>query len=452
MRKNGLTRKHLSGEVNRREFLKKVGISAAAISTLSSLNFTAECKERKKLILIGHRVHQTVAGGGEGKGKNLIKLFEQKYDTDIIYHTYTPSEVREKIFRIGPLSRTEEDIFHIQPFWAIPVLTKFLEPLDSYLKNKPIEGWPEDWPKPMIESAILEGKIYMIPVRAGCFGMWYNRRVFNERGVGFPLKTAEELYDTAKACTFERPDGEKIYGWSMRTTIGELFEPLVGMIRMWGENAHLITPDFKVTLTDPPVLQTVSLLQKMFNEGIIPPDMSTYSYAENIKMFQQGRVAMTIEAMNYWPTFNDPKASKIAGEAIPGLMPISKNLKHIRDFSTSFMFLWYLGILRGSQRKDLAWEYIRHLSTRESHLEMAKSGNPPPRLSVLGDPEYIKIDPGAKITKKQIEVALQSIPAFPNVSRALDIIGEHVHEVVFHGKSPEDEMKKATEKIKPLLP
>jgi len=453
MRKSRSKRRDSIGKVNRREFLKKMAISAGAISCFSSLNLTAESKERKKLVLVGHRVHQAVAIGAEGKGKNLIALFEQKYNTDIIYHTYPPAEVHEKLFRIGPLTRTEEDIFHVLQSRTIPVLTKFLVPLDPYLKNKAIEGWPEDWPKPMVESAIIEGKVYLIPVRAGCWGLWYNRRIFKERGETFPLKSADELYDTAKACTFVRPDGEKVYGWSMRGVKGELFEPLVAIARMFGgDHTHLITPDFKVTLTEPPVLEAVSILQKMFKEGVMPPDMFTYSYAENVKMFQEGRVALTLEPTNYWPTFNDPKASKIAGEAISGLMPISKKLKHIRDFSNGAMFLWFQGILRGSQRKDLAWDYIRHLATKESHLEMAKSGNPPPRLSVLANPEYIKIDPAAEITLKQIAVAKPPMPAFPNVQHALDIIGENVQNVVVHGKSVEDEMKRATEKIRPLLP
>lgn len=441
-----------SARQNRRKFLRTVAVSTA-LASLGAFGARAQAQQRKKLVLVGHQVHQTVAKGAGGKGKDLIAAFEQSHDVDVTYHTYPNPETHEKLFRIGPLSRTEEDVFHVLDPWAIPVLTKFFVPLDPYLQSKPIAGWPEDWPKPMVKLGTLEGKVYLMPVRAGCWGLWYNRRIFKERGIAAPPKTAEEIYDIAKACTFTRPDGEKIYGWSSRATIGDLYEPLVITVRMWGgDNADLITPNFKIALTEPPVLQAVELWQRMFKDGIMPPDMFTYSYAQNVKMFQEGRVALTVEPTNYWPTFNDSKASKIAGDAVPGVLPISKALRHPRGFSSGTLFLWFQGILRGSQRKDLAWEYIRHLATRESHREMAKSGNPPPRLSVLSDPEYIKSDPGGDITIKQIAVARTPLPPFPKVSQAVDIIGEHVQNVVVRGGSVKDEMAKATERIKPLLP
>ena len=341
--------------LDRRGFLQGVAASTA-LSSLGALTTRAEAQQRKKLVLVGHRVHQTVAKGAEGKGKDLIAAFQQTQDAEVTYHTYPNPETHEKLFRIGPLGRTEEDIFHVLDPWATPVLTKFFVPLDSYLQSKPIGGWPDDWPKPMVRLATLEGKVYLIPIRAGCWGLWYNRRILKERGVDSPPKTAEEIYDVAKACTFTRPDGEKVYGWSSRATIGDLYEPLVILVRMWGgDNADLITPDYRIVLTEPPLLQALELWQRMVKDGLVPPDMFTYSYAQNVKMFQEGRVALTAEPTNYWPTFNDPKTSKIAGDAVPAVLPISKALQHARGYSIGTLFLWFQGILRGSQRKDLAW-------------------------------------------------------------------------------------------------
>lgn len=438
-------------DLNRREFIKKAGLSAAALCCFGPLSSFALAEEKKKLVLIGHRVHMAVASGGEGKGIDLIKMFEEKHNCEVIYHTYSNPETHEKLFRLGPLKKTDEDIFHILQPWATPVLTKFLEPLGGYLKSKPIDGWPEDWAAPMVKSATIDGQVYMIPIRAGCWCLWYNQEILKSRGFDAPPKTPEELYEMAKACTWERSDGTKVYGWSSRADLGSIYETLIVFARMiGGDDTDFITPDFKLEVTSPPIIKALETWQKMFKEGIMPPDMFTYSYAQNVKMFQEGRTAMIIEPSNYWPTFNNPQASKISGNARAALLPLTKGLIKNRDYSNGATFVWFQGILRGSQRKDLAWEYIRFLASKKSALEMAKSGNSPARLSVLSDPEYT--DPAAEITAKELAVAREPMPAFPKVSEAIDIIGEHCQNVCVQGKPAEDEMKKAAERIKPLLP
>jgi len=327
---------------------------------------------------------------------------------------------------------------------------RFLEPLDSYLETKPIDGFPEEWGL-LVEAGMAEGSHYLIPIRAGNWALWYNKKIFEERGIAGPPRTSEEIYEIAKKLTYERPTGEKVFGWSSRGSLGHAGEVLSIMARMW--EGELITPDFKVTINEAPVIKALELMRRMHQEGIMPPDWHTFDYAQSVKIFQEGRAAMVLEASNYYDTFNDPVQSKIAGNAVCVVIPLSKEfITSGRDFSSGAAWLWSQGILKGSQRKDLAWEYIRFLASRESHLNMALSGNPPPRIDVLQDPEYLKMNPGAKIDAKLAPYTRIWIPAFPNMTQVADIIGEYVHNVVVYGKSPQEETDKAAEKIKPLLP
>ena len=405
----------------------------------------------KTLLVIGHRVHQAVASGEEGKGADLIQAFKDKHKVDVVYQTFESARVGEKFYQLGPLKNCEEDVIHLNLQAQVKKdMKNFLVPLNSFLKEKPIEGFPEKFGA-LPEALKVDGEYYAVPIRAGNWAMWYNKKIFEERGVSGPPKTAEEFYDIAKKLTHTSASGAKIFGWSSRGDLGHASQMLAIMARMWG--GELITPDFKVTINEAPVINALNLMRKMYEGGIMPPDWHTYGYAQSIKMFREGRVAMVLEASNYWPTFNDPEKAKIAGNAVIAPYPLSAELATSeRDFSTGASWFWAQGILKGSQDKELAYEYIRHLATQDAHMNMALSGNPPARIDVLSDPKYLGINPGAKIDAMVAPFTLPWTPAFAQRKEANDIISEYVHNVVVHGKPAQKEMDKAAKRIEPLLP
>ena len=432
--------------------LKKYLIVILTFLFVASLLTAVGAQERKQLVVIGHKVHQAIAVGGEGKGRDLIKDFEEKYNVDVIYQTYPTPKVHEKFLHLGPLKDPGADIIYLlDRYCTKDRMMKFLEPLDSYLKIKPIDGFPEEWSPAMVEANMSEGSHFMIPIRVGNFALWYNKQIFQERGISSPPKTPEELYDIAKKCTYVRPDGEKVFGWTCRGLVSQIVDTLTNIVRMW--DGDFIAPDLRVTTNETPAIEAVKLLQSMYQEGIMPPDWPTFAYAENTRLFQEGRAAMGLFASSYHALFNDPEKSKIAGNAVAALLPLAREYwTSERDFCIGSGFGWSQGILRGSKNKDLAWEYIRFLASRDSHFNMARSGNSPARNDVLQDPEYSKINPAAKLDAKMAPYTRATMPAFLNQKQVCDIIGRHVQNVVVYNKSPQEEMDKAAEEAKPLLP
>ncbi len=405
----------------------------------------------KTLQVIGHRVHMATASGAEGKGEDLVQAFRDKHSVDVVYQTFESARVGEKFYQLGPLNNTEEDVIHLNLAMQIKKdMKNFLVPLTSFLKEKPIEGFPEAFGA-LPEALKVDGDYYAIPIRAGNWAMWYNKKIFAERGVSGPPKTAEEFYDIAKKLTHQSASGAKIFGWSSRGDLGHAGQMLAIMARMW--DGDVITPDFKVTVNEAPVINALNLMRKMYAEGIMPPDWHTYGYAGSIKIFREGNVAMVLEASNYWPTFNDPEKSKIAGNAVVAPYPLSAKLATSkRDFSSGSSWFWAQGILKGSQDQELAYEYISHLATQHSAMNMALSGNPPARIDVLSDPKYLDINPGAKIDAMVAPFTATWIPAFPKNKAVGDIVSEHTHNVVVQGKPAQKEMDEAAKRLKALLP
>ena len=429
-------------------------MSNILLTSVLLLGICFASQAKKQLIIIGHQVHRKAATAEEAGalGRNLVEEFEKKYDVEVIYQTYPNPKTQEKLNRLGPLSSCEEDIIHVLNTWAVPRIANFLEPLDSYLESKPIEDFPEDYPPSMVEIGIINGLIYTIPTRVCYSGMfWCNDIILGEQGIAVPSEmTPEEFYEIARKCTFERPTGEKVFGYSFRGTVGSLYEVLCRWARHFG--GDLITSDFKCVINQPPAVKALELLQRMYQEGIVPPDSITYDYAEEIKMMQENRVAFFDGNTSYGRTFNDPKKSKIAGHAVMIKQALPQELQASGQHVVGNTSIWGWGILKGSNDKDLAWEYLRFMCSKDSVLSMGLSGTTPARISVLKDPRYLKNNPAATIEAQVAPYVAPVFPAFQNANEVIDVIGEYCHNVIVYGKSAQEEMDKAAEEIQALLP
>ena len=410
---------------------------------------TAEEKE-KVIIVSPVWAENNMTGAGMGTGRNLLEELSLKHNIEVEFHLSTGSmqEVQEILFRIGSLPKTEEDMFYVLQSFADERIINFLTPLDKYLKEKPLEGFPEEYSEDMLNIYRKNGSLYAIPIRGGVWNLWYNKRIFEERGIKEPPRTPEEIYEIAKQCTYTKENGEKVYGFAPRGVRWSLHEQLAIGARMFG--GDLITPDYKITINQPPVIKVLELYQKMYQEGIMPPNWNSLASSDSDQYLREGRAAMSLASANYNWRYNDPKVSKEAGNIVPDLIPLAKNLwSDEKTFSDSISFTWAIAILKGSTQKDTAWDVIRYLTLKDSSIEMAKNENAPVMISVLR--WQAEEDPGAQIATKVFKYARSALPALENSNQIIDLIGEHMENVILLGKSAQAEMDLAAKEIEKLM-
>ena len=67
-----------------------------------------------------------------------------------------------------------------------------------------------------LETARYDGKLYGLPFSAGASAVLYNRDLFAERGLDpdNPPRTWDEFTEAAKKLTFQRDNGEQVYGFA----------------------------------------------------------------------------------------------------------------------------------------------------------------------------------------------------------------------------------------------
>ncbi|MBP8933764.1 MAG: extracellular solute-binding protein [Candidatus Atribacteria bacterium] len=431
-------------------------LTLIVLALLLSVSIGAISQEKTELIVIGHQVHLNAVTAQEvgAKGVNLIEEFEALHpNVKVVYQTYSSPKVREKMNLLGPLNRTEEDLIHVVDNWFVPVVAKFLEPLDKYLVEKPLEDYPNDYPENLLSTTKIDGSPYGIPVRVSYNGVyWVNTKILDEIGVAYqPTITGKEFYELAKKGTYTRPSGEKVYGYVYKGVVGMIYEVFDVWARFFGSN-KLVTEDFKPNVNSPGAIEGLTYLQKLYQEGAIPPDVYTYADAELMKTFMENHSLFSAGNTSYGVSFNDPSKSKIAGYAVmtePVLSPeMQAQGQHYRGQAT----MWSLGILKGSQKKDLAWEYIQFVASKRGALSMGLSGNTPVRVSVLNSPQYTQNNPAAQIEASIAPYAETIWPPFDRASEAIDLIGNYCHDVIFKGQPVQKSVDQLAKELQALLP
>jgi len=185
------------------------------------------------------------------------------------------------------------DIFRL-PSDILPLLVQdgLVAPIDDFLTADD-KG---DLIPNVFDSVKINGKAYAWPLWVPPVGMYLNLDIFKEKGVTAPgpTWTYDEFVDIAKKLTFQRANGEKVYGYT-----GGI-DP--GLVNTWpfilnDGSLPLSTDNTKYTFNTP---QGISGLQKLVDlaqkHKVTPPDFGTQSTQDILASFQDRKlVAMYSE-------------------------------------------------------------------------------------------------------------------------------------------------------------
>jgi multiple sugar transport system substrate-binding protein len=114
--------------------------------------------------------------------------------------------------------------------------------------------------------------------------------------------------------------------------------------------------------------------------------------------------------------------------------------------------VWAMAIPRNSPNKELAWQLIRDISSKENTIRAAINGNGPVRMSAYDDPRVRELVPYADLERKVLPIAGLTLPGFAEASRTMDIMMEEVQRALIGQAEPLAAMRSAKARIEPLLP
>ncbi len=208
-------------------------------------------------------------------------------------------------------------------------------------------------------GSVISGQTHMIPYGFYLRAMFWNKKLFAEAGLDRAPETLQEFYDySAKIAEL---DGK--YGYCLRGGPGATNGYIMMMLNFLGENKYF-NEDGTSTLDDPKAIEGLQFIVDMYQNGLVPRDSVNWGFNEIVAGFYSGTCAMLDQ---------DPDALIAIKERMPAEdfavapMPLGPAGK-------SFPTIGYAGwsIFEDSEHKDLAFDLVAHLSSREMNLEWSK--------------------------------------------------------------------------------
>jgi multiple sugar transport system substrate-binding protein len=416
-----------------------LGLGATALAAGARPAWAAS----KTLSVLAHRVHQTSLT--TGPAGDLTKPWREGADADLAWTTFDTNPLQDRLLREASLDRTDFGVGFLVNSRATRDAAKLLQPLDDFQAKAPIEAF-EDIAPGLVQAMRFDGKLVGVPFRHATQGLFYNEALLEERGVKAPPASLEELVDQAKQVTGSSKAGAPVVGMVLASDL-TVFP--VAFARAFG--GDFIGADLKL-VPDPAALEkALSTLQDLFKAGALPRTYATTSNDDQVTWMQQGRAAFTVLPFARFAQLNRQDQSKFPGKIKAVEFPISESLKGKAPMASVTEF-WAMSILANARDKDLAWTFIRDMSSKSVTTGAARNGNGPVRVSTYEDRGFAADQPLAAVEAKALAGARVPLPAFPEAARAQTIFLEEVQLAVLGRKSAKEAVSAIAERVKPLLP
>lgn len=257
------------------------------------------------------------------------------------------SEIFETIeVRMGTGEDTVDVLVADAPLITNYTAKGYLAPLDDYVDEASLGRITEA----SLEGGTVDGNVMALPLYSSCVNLYYNKAIFDERGVEYPSydveerMTWEEVVEIAQQLTYENDEGNQIYGMSFEQ-IDTPYQ-LLPLSQSLGA-VQYISDDQTTTegyTNSEEVVQAMEFYGDTFNEWKISPkidgsESTSYFCSGQIAMFVGGswNIASFDEAGVDWgvaphPYFEGGTAVTPTGSWYMGVSAFSKNTESAADF------------------------------------------------------------------------------------------------------------------------
>ncbi|MDY7013240.1 MAG: ABC transporter substrate-binding protein [Cyanobacteriota bacterium] len=292
-----------------------------------------------------------------------------------------------------------------------------------------------------IAGGTYQGSLYRMPFRSDG-GMLYYRTDLLAAAGKRPPETFSELMETAKEL---QQQGEVTWGYLWQ---GKQSESMAAMFVevLQGYGGFWVNPDtLEVGLDGDEAIAAVEFLRSTVEQGISPPDVTTFAEEETRLIFQSGRAAF----LRNWPYVIGLAAE--ANAPIQGNFEIKPMVHAPGQQSGSCLGGWGFGIAKTSQHPEEAWRVIRFFSSEPMQREFTLNYSYVPSLkSLFTDPQIVAKYPHYPELLEAIENSALR-PPIAQYAQASDILQRYLSAALTDRMTPEDAMSAAANETRRLL-
>ncbi len=287
-----------------------------------------------------------------------------------------------------------------------------------------------------------DGRVNSLPLNLDPWVVYYNRELFDAKGVAFP-KTFAEMIDAAAKLN----DPSKGVSGFVARGLKNANVPVWSSFLL-GYGGSFVDKNGKL-LTDTPEAVEAGKMYQTLLAKYGPAGVAGYNWNESQSLFLQGKAAMWLDGIGFAQPLEDPTKSRIVGKVGYGVMPAGPKKQ------VSALFGDGEGISTYSKKKGPSWFYLQWASNKNNQTRMLQAAaGAPVRKSAYA---AAQASSEFKAPKQWVECMLASariaepgLPVIAPVTEFRDVFGVALTNMI-NGADPATELKKATAEFQPVL-
>src|SRR5947207_9958240 len=187
-----------------------------------------------------------------------------------------------------------------------------------------------------------DGRVNSLPLNLDPWVVYYNKELFDAKGIAFP-KTFAEMQDAAAKLT---DSGKGVAGFVARGLKNANVPVWTSFLLGYG--GSFIDGKGKLLTDSSEAIDAGKMYQVMLGK-YGPPGVAGFNWNESQSLFLQGKAAMWLDGIGFAQPLEDPTKSRIAGKVGYGVMPAGPKAQ------VSALFGDGEGISAYSKKKGPAW-------------------------------------------------------------------------------------------------
>ena len=237
----------------------------------------------------------------------------------------------------------------------------YIAPLDDLAAAAPKYLDRADFVPGYLNTNVLDGKLYGLPVYGESTFVMYRKDLFAEYGIAVPKSFADI---EAAAKTIEEKSNGDITGITMRGAQG-IHSVYVWAGYLWGFGGEFINAEGGSALATPEAAASLDAFARVLRD-YGPVGVANFGWEENRILFQQGKAGMTLDATVNGAFNEDPAVSSIVGKV--GYIPVPVETDALKGGSSS-LAVHSLYISAASANKQAAWLFSSWATAKEQQIK-----------------------------------------------------------------------------------
>lgn len=272
-------------------------------------------------------------------------------------------------------------------------------------------------PKRIFEYGTHGGQIYAVPSAGNNNFFFYNRRIVESVGET-PPRSWDDVYRIAETVN-ERLGPRGVFGWSAHYPYVFTDAVILVLVSLGGrvfDPKDMVTPVFD----SQEAVEALTIVKDLASpKRAHPKTLSWASRDDYGDAVYRGEVAMGITWVGWISQADNPSRSRVVGEIEVGPAP--------GRYRASVAGTWYWVVPATSRKKDLAIQFVKHITSYEVQKQAYLNvGLPPVRTKLFEDPEVRQRDRLIEGWARVLETAIpvRSSPVYIEVDQTLATIAQ----------------------------